>query len=58
MATGREGGSPTRFNWVEELFDYGNQVGVSVGMMGGLVKSTFNSQDFATITLASYSPQP
>lgn len=58
MATGREGGSATKFNWVEELFDYGNQVGVSVGMMGGLVKTQFNSTDFATITLSTYSAQP
>lgn len=58
MATGREGGSPTRLNWVEELFDYGNQVGVSVGMMGGLVKAQFNSTDFASIVLSTYSPQP
>lgn len=48
MAFGRGYGS-SRMSWVEELFDYGNQLGVSAGLIGGLKKTVFNSQDFATI---------
>jgi N4-gp56 family major capsid protein len=39
----------SRMSWVEELFDYGNQLGVSAGLIGGLKKMRFNSQDFGTI---------
>ena len=45
-------------NWVEELFDYGNQIGIEAGMIFGLKKMVFNSQDFATITASSYCPSP
>ena len=41
-------------SWVEELFDYGNQLGVSAGMIGGLKKTRFNSADFGTIVASSY----
>jgi N4-gp56 family major capsid protein len=45
-------------NWVEELFDYENQLGVSAGMIFGLKKMVFNSKDFATIVATSYAPAP
>lgn len=51
-ATGQE------MSWFEELFDYGNKLGVSAGMIHGLKKTQFNGTDFATITLSSYSPNP
>jgi N4-gp56 family major capsid protein len=44
--------------WVEELFDYGNQLGVSAGMIFGLKKTVFNSQDFSTIVLSTYAASP
>lgn len=44
--------------WVEELFDYGNQLGVSAGMIYGIKKTVFNSLDFATIVLSTYAAQP
>ena len=44
--------------WVEELFDYGNQLGVSAGMIFGLKKTVFNSQDFSTIVLSTYGASP
>lgn len=53
MAFGRDNG-PERFTWVEELFDYENQLGVAAGMIGGLKKAVFNSADFATIVMSSY----
>lgn len=44
--------------WVEELFDYANQLGVSAGMIFGMKKNVFNSADFSTINLSSYAAQP
>lgn len=40
-----------KVSWVEELFDYGNQLGVAAGMIWGGKKTVFNSQDFGVITL-------
>jgi N4-gp56 family major capsid protein len=58
MATGRDDTGPEKMNWVEELFDYNNQLGVAAGMIAGLKKTQFNSQDFATLVFATYSPAP
>jgi len=52
-AYGRDNG-PERFTWVEELFDYENELGVSAGMIWGLKKAVFNSTDFATIVTSCY----
>lgn len=52
-AYGRDNG-PERFTWVEELFDYENELGVSAGLIWGLKKTVFNSADYATIVLSSY----
>lgn len=46
------------FSWYEELFDYGNQLGVQAGCIGGLKKARFNSLDFGTITMTSYAVAP
>jgi N4-gp56 family major capsid protein len=40
--------------WVEELFDYGNSLGVSAGMIAGMKKTVFNSEDFGVFTVSSY----
>ncbi len=53
LAYGRDNG-PERFNWVEELFDYENQLGVSAGTTFGMKKMTFNSLDFGAIALSTY----
>lgn len=53
MAYGKDT-SGGEMSWVEELFDYGNQLGVSAGMVAGLKKTQFNSEDFGTITVSSY----
>lgn len=42
-----------RMSWTEELFDYRNQLGVSAGLIGGLKKTVFNSQDFGSIVLVT-----
>jgi|DEB19_MinimDraft_3_1074340.scaffolds.fasta_scaffold35297_2 N4-gp56 family major capsid protein len=49
-----QGHSFKEFDWYEELFDYGNQLGVKAGCIGGLKKSVYNSTDFGTITMTSY----
>ena len=41
-------------NWVEELFDFKNQLGVSAGAIWGLKKTIFNSLDFGTIVVPTY----
>lgn len=48
MAFGRDN-SPNRMSWVEELFDYKNQLGVSAGAVFGMKKLQYNSEDFSTI---------
>jgi len=53
VAYGRDNG-PERYTWVEELFDYENELGVSAGLIWGLKKTVFNSLDFAQLVLASY----
>lgn len=58
MATGRDDTGPEKMNWVEELFDYNNQLGVAAGMIGGMKKTQFNATDFSTIVFSTYAPQP
>jgi len=50
------GGAKNKMTWVEELFDYENQLGVSAGMIFGIKKYQFNSIDFSTIAISSYAP--
>jgi|SRR4051812_6783431 len=47
--------SENKMTWVEELFDYSNQLGVSAGLIWGAKKTVFNSADFSTITIPVYS---
>jgi len=58
MCVGQDGGSPERMSWVEELFDFKNQLGVSAGMIAGLKKMVFNSVDFGTISCPAYATAP
>lgn len=46
--------SGSEMSWVEELFDYGNQLGVSAGMIAGLKRTDFNSKAFSVIAATSY----
>ena len=50
--------SSNRMTWEEELFDYGNQLGVAGGCIMGVKKSVFNSTDFGVIVLSGYAPEP
>jgi len=49
-----QGYAQNKMAWVEELFDYGNQLGVSAGMIFGCKKMQFNSQDFGTVVIPTY----
>ena len=53
MAYGQNN-SDQEMTWVEELFDYGNQLGVSAGLIFGIKKTVFNSADFGTIVIPTY----
>lgn len=57
FGTGRRD-SGSQMKWVEELFDYENQLGVSARMIWGLKKTVYNSIDFGTIVAPTYSPNP
>ena len=43
-----------RFSWVEEVFDYENKLGVSAGAIFGMKKGRYNSKDFSTIIIPTY----
>jgi N4-gp56 family major capsid protein len=66
FAMGRQQGSSEgdKFSWVEETFDYGNQLGVSAGSIFGMKKTRFTpagsgpTSDFATFVASTYSPAP
>jgi len=57
FGTGRRDAG-NQMKWVEELFDYENQLGVSASMIWGLKKAIFNSIDFSSIVLSSKSANP
>jgi N4-gp56 family major capsid protein len=61
IAFGSSNGA-TRYTWVEEMFDYGNQLGVAAGSIFGLKKTKFipaddsstNAEDFGTVVVSTY----
>ncbi len=58
MAFGQNQKESDTPNWHEELFDYGNQLGVAGGMIAGLKKAVFNSIDFGTIVVSTRAVAP
>ena len=58
LCTGRQTNQRLDATWVEELFDYKNKLGVAGALIFGLKKTRFNSKDFGTIVISSYSPDP
>lgn len=56
MAFGRMSDWPMKMKWVETLKDYENALGVSAAMVFGCKKVIFNSTDFATLTIETFSP--
>lgn len=47
-----------RFTWNEEVRDHGNEPVVSAGVIAGVKKSRFGNQDFGTIAIDTFSPDP
>ena len=58
MAFGQNTSTGLQASWKEELFDYGNQLGVAAGVIYGLKKTIYNAKDFGTVTVSTYSPAP
>lgn len=54
LAFGKGSSVGNKYSWVEELFDYGNQLGVSCGTIAGLKKTQFNAVDFASLVIPTY----
>jgi N4-gp56 family major capsid protein len=50
----RFGGGDANYKWVEDLFDYERELGVSAQTIWGIKKTVFNSVDFGAITVSSY----
>lgn len=48
------GHDKSTYDWFEQLFDYGNKLGVKAGCIAGLKKAQYNSQDFGAIVMSSY----
>lgn len=55
-AYGTSGG--TRFEWKEELTDFGNQVDIAAGTVLGIKKTRFKSRDFGVISIDTYAVDP
>lgn len=54
IAHGRDGGSPEKYRWNEELFDHKRRLEVSAWAIWGMKKTVFNSTDFGTVVISSY----
>jgi len=48
-----QGHDQNSYDWFEQLFDYGNKLGVKAGCISGLKKSVYNSVDFGTVVMSS-----
>jgi len=51
---GKEFAKGSHYKWVEELFDYERELGVSAQTVWGIKKSVYNAQDFATIVVTTF----
>jgi N4-gp56 family major capsid protein len=54
MGFGRGQGQSDKFRWLEELRDFGRQIGIGVSAVWGLVKVQFNSADFGVAGIDTY----
>lgn len=49
-----QGHDQSTYDWFEQMFDFGNQLGVKAGCISGAKKLVWNSQDFGVVTMSSY----
>ena len=54
MAFGRAQNDQQRFRWLEELRDFGRQIGIGVSAIWGLKKVIFNAVDFGVAVVDTY----
>jgi N4-gp56 family major capsid protein len=54
LAFGRGQGEAQKFRWLEELRDFGRQIGIGVSCIWGMAKVQFNGQDFADMAIDTY----
>lgn len=54
LAFGRSQNDSSHFRWLEELRDFGRQIGIGVSAIWGMVKVTFNSVDFGVQAIDTY----
>ena len=54
MAFGQDNG-PNKYRWNEELFDHKRRMEVSAWTIHGLKKMQFNSVDYGTVVVSTYS---
>lgn len=54
LAFGRTQGDKEHFRWLEELRDFGRQIGIGVSAIWGMVKVQFNSADFGVTVVDTY----
>jgi len=54
IAFGKEFSDGVNYKWVEELFDYERELGVSAQTVWGLKKTVFNGIDFGAIVATTY----
>lgn len=51
---GKEFSKGSHYKWVEELFDYERELGVSAQTVWGIKKSVFNAADFGVLVATTY----
>lgn len=54
LAFGKEFAEGVNYKWIEELFDYERELGVSAQTIWGVKKTVFNALDFSTIVATTY----
>jgi N4-gp56 family major capsid protein len=54
IAFGKEFSEGNHYKWIEELFDYERELGISSQTIWGLKKTVFNALDFGTVVATTY----
>lgn len=49
-----QGHDKSTYDWFEQLFDYGNKLGVKAGCISGVKKSRYNNADFGCVVMSTY----
>ena len=51
---GKENSKSSHFIWIEDLFDYERELGISAQVVWGIKKSVFNAKDFGVVVATTY----